>query len=156
MLNIDISQLTEDELRKEIICILKRTIPGITKVKDICGNNESGIDILFIRQDPFGVERYYGIQVKAKDIKSTESTVSHDVKTIIGQIVIAFGSPFEDNRFLDGIYVVTSGEIKKNASDYLRSAKIGFRELYIIEGQDLAKFIIYGRAALESMRVNEN
>lgn len=142
----------EDQLRKQIQEILKQD-PTITRVDDKCSGMEFGVDLIFERKDAFGVIRRYGIQVKTKDIKATKNRNSENVKKIIGQLAIAFGHPFPpDGKNLDAVYVITNKEINSFAHEHIKAARIGFREVYFIDGQHLKQFLLKGKAKVNVLK----
>lgn len=142
----------EDELRKQIQEILKQD-PTIKKVDDKCGGIEFGVDLIFEREDIFGITRKYGIQIKTKDIKATKNRNSESVKEIIAQLAIAFGHPFPpDGKNLDAVYVITNKEINSFAQEHIRAARIGFREIYFIDQQHLNKFLVAGQSQVNTFK----
>lgn len=139
----------EDKLRKLIIKILKNT-QGVGEVRDVCSGIEFGVDIVYQKEDIFKVNRLYGMQIKTTNIRSTSNRITKNVKEIIGQLAIAFGHRFTPfDKYLDAIYIVTSGEINNYAHDYIRSARLGFREIFFIDNHELIKFISYGKPKLD-------
>ena len=125
----------ENQIRKDITKALKREL-GEEEVKNIHGSHEYGIDIIFYHKDVFGTKRKYGIQVKFGDIKAREAI------TLLGQLTIAFGHKYwKDDTQLDGVYIITNGEFIGGADEYIRSASIGFRNIFTIDGNGLKPFI---------------
>lgn len=142
----------EDKLRKQVQEILKND-PTVKRVDDKCSSIEFGVDLIFEREDSFRVIRKYGIQIKTKDIKSTRSRHSESVKEIIAQLAIAFGHPFPPgDKNLDAVYVITSKEINSFAQEHIMAARIGFREVYFIDGQHLKPFLVEGEAKVNVLR----
>jgi len=138
--------MNEDELRKQIKEILQKD-PTIKRVDDKHGGVEFGIDLVFEREDPFGEVRKYGIQIKIGDINARIA------KDIIAQLLMAFGHPFPpDERSLDGVYVVTNGEINSYAQEQIKAARVGFREIHFIDGQILERFLQRGKAKIYVLR----
>lgn len=141
----------EDELRKEIIECLEK-IEGI-EVYDMCSSVEFGIDLTFERKDTFGIARLYGIQLKTGNLSSRRNKISRSLKEIIGQIAIAFGHRFQpQDKRLDAIYVVVDGDISTHALHYIRSASVGFREVYFIDKQKLNKFFAENKPKVASFK----
>lgn len=111
--------------------------PKVRNVKDTNGIAEYGIDIVFSYPDAFGKIKKYGIQVKSGDITSSV------VEITLGQLSIAFGHVFPDEppEYLNGAYVITDGRILNQASEYFHNAKIGFREIFLIGGNEILPFL---------------
>lgn len=131
----------ENALRARVINLLRQDPYVSGRVYDQCGSIEFGIDLTFERKDAFGITRLYGVQLKAGDLKSSNIRASRGVKELLGQISIAFGHRFQPHdRFLDGVYVIVSGEVNPHAREYLVSARVGFREVYVLDGNDLTRF----------------
>lgn len=142
----------EDKLRKEIKKILKLT-PTIKNVDDKCGGMEFGVDLIFEREDIFENTIRYGIQIKTKEIRATKNRNSESVKEIIAQLAIAFGHPFPpDEKKLDAVYIITTKEINSYAQEHIQAARVGFREIYFINGQYLDKFLTTGRARINALK----
>jgi hypothetical protein len=132
----------EIEFQNALVEVLKAQKETIRKVELNHGSHEDGIDILYEAPDVFGKIRLFGIQAKISDIKCSDSSSSDDVKRLIGQIAISFGSRYLEDRKLDAVYIVTLGEITPNARKYIEFARIGYREIYLLDNQDLDKFSI--------------
>jgi len=144
--------MNEDGLRNQIKEILKQD-PTITRVDDKCSSIEFGVDLIFERKDPFNVIRKYGIQIKTKNITSTKERGSESVKEIIAQLAIAFGHQFPpDGKNLDAVYVIATKEINPFAQEHIKAARIGFREIYFIDGQTLERFLIEGKAKVNVLK----
>lgn len=142
----------EAKLRKQIQEILEQD-RTIKRVDDKCSGIEFGVDLIFEREDIFGIIRKYGIQIKAKNIKATKNRNSESVKEIIAQLAIAFGHPFPpDGKNLDAVYVITNKEINSFAQEHIRAARIGFREIYFIDKQHLDQFLIEGKAKINVLK----
>lgn len=135
----------ESKLRRTVIKALSRdTARNI--VHEQCGTIEFGIDFTFERKDAFGVSRLYGVQIKAGDLRSGIKKASANVKELLGQISIAFGHRFQpQDRLLDGVYVIVGGEVNPHAREYIRSAMVGFRRVYILDKRDLEIFLLDAR-----------
>lgn len=140
----------EDRLRTKIINAMKQDKLIKQPPVDRCGTNECGVDVTFERCDNFGMYHFYGIQVKQGDIKCSAGKISKNIKEIIGQIAIAFGTPFPRSDmtpcYLDGIYLITDGEINSHARGYFTGAKTGFRNIHFICGQQLDNFLNSAKA----------
>lgn len=129
----------EDKLRKKVILALSKD-PTLT-VFDNDGPNENGIDIIVIKQDIFGDVKRYGIQAKVGDIYTQRRGRNSGINEIIGQLATAFGHPFPpDSQYLDAVYLLTDGEIKPNAREYVVSARLGFRTIYFVDKHLLDPF----------------
>ncbi len=138
----------ENKFRKQIINYLRKQ-ENVIRVDDRHSSIEFGIDIVFEQKDIFGKPRLYGIQLKSCDITSSNRKGAKNIKEIIGQLAIAFGHRFSD-KFLDGIYVITMGEINTHAQEYIESARLGFREIYFLDKYDIERILI-GEEASESI-----
>jgi hypothetical protein len=140
----------EDDLRAKIIAALKEDQSVRQPPVDRCGTNEGGVDITFERCDNFEIYHFYGVQIKSGDITCSSKKISKNIKEIIGQISIAFGTPFEradmSPCYLDGIYLITDGEINSHARSYFSRAKLGFRNIHFVCGQQLYSFLNSAKA----------
>lgn len=136
----------ESQIRREIKTVLEHT-KDIEHVNDRCGTSEYGVDLTFEQKDAFGGIQVYGVQIKVGDLTVNGNSSSGSVREVISQLAIAFGHkcPSSD-QFLSAVYVVTSGEIKTHAQEYIRSARVGFREIHFVDGQALDKFLVEGIA----------
>lgn len=135
---------TEKDLREEIKSILEAIKQPEERVLDKHGSSEFGLDLIIIKLDPFGKLRAYGVQIKTGDI-ACRGRPTLKIKEIIGQLSIAFGKEIEvDGKTyrLDGFYVITDGEFRGNAPDYITSACRGIRNLHFIDGQGLNEFFV--------------
>ena len=96
---------------------------------------EFGIDIVFDYPDAFGQMRKYGIQIKAEDIDSNV------IQKVLGQLSVAFGHKFslDPDKYLDGVFVVTNGKLTN--LEYLKSANVGFRNVFWIDSSKLTPFL---------------
>jgi hypothetical protein len=142
----------ESTLRRTIVEALRYEAPR-NQVPDTCGAVEFGIDFTFEREDAFGVSRLYGVQIKAGDLKSGGKGASRNVKELLGQISIAFGHRFQpQDKLLDGIYVIVEGEVNNHAREYIGSANLGFRQVYILDKHDLEKFLFDARARGDALK----
>lgn len=113
-------EMSEQELRLQIVIPLLRATPGISNVTDVHGPNERGLDVVFIVSS--GIEELtYGLQLK-KGAISGGGTASGTVKEIINQLQLADGfehpittkaGEFRIDRFV----VATSGTISGTARD---------------------------------------
>lgn len=127
----------EDRLRGEVMRILEAD-QSVERVDDKCGGIEFGADLTFIRRDAFGVARHYGVQIKTKNMSATKDAVTESVKEVIAQLAIAFGHSFPPaEKNLDAMYIVTSGKINSFAQEHIKASRVGFREIYFIDGKDL-------------------
>lgn len=140
----------EDALRARVVRTLCSDHYVNGRIYDQCGTIEFGIDFTFEREDAFGSARLYGVQTKVGDLRSSRKRASPSVKELLGQISIAFGHRFQpQDRFLDGVYVIVDGEVNAHAREYIRSARVGFREVYVLDSSDLTRFftLAEGRAS---------
>lgn len=140
---------SEDELRKKIIEYLKAD-KDVIRVDDRCSGIEFGVDITFEKHDYFGVSRLYGIQIKIGNLSSARSRANRSVREIIAQLAISFGNAFppQDKR-LDAIYVVVDGNINPYAQEHIKNARVGFREIYFIDKQELNEYFTRNKAKLQ-------
>lgn len=82
-------------------------------VKYVHGIFEYGKDYYLSIRDPFGIEKYYGVQVKAGDISGE---VNSKIDMIIGQIQDAFLMPIEEtNQYISTLIIIISGHYSYNA-----------------------------------------
>ncbi len=134
----------EDTLRNRIISVLKAQKQPSERIRDNCGSNEHGLDIVLLKLDPFGQLRAHGIQIKTGDI-NCKSKPNKGVKEIIGQLAIAFGQnvDFDGKKYkLNSFYVMTNGDIGSMARSYIASACENIRNLHFIDGQSLDEFLV--------------
>jgi len=83
------------------------------------GRREYGRDFIFSETTPFGGTRFYGIQVKAGDIRGG---VNSEIDEILGQLDDAFGMPFceirsDGKRYISEVVIAISGFFTDNAKD---------------------------------------
>jgi len=135
----------EDNLRKEIIKILnsqgKKTV-------DNCSPVEFGADILFLDKNYFGIEELCAIQLKIGDLNSRENKPSKNVKELLGQALIGItkeriigNAKYKVSKF----YIVIQGEIKPFARMYTDLVNYHFKQIHIIEKDDLEKYLTENR-----------
>lgn len=135
------SKNQEDKLRKEIINILKSQ--G-RKVVDNCSPVEFGADILFIDQNYFGIDEMCAIQIKVGDLGSREGKPSRSVKELLGQALIGIITERVDGNAIYKVskfYIVIDGEIKPFAKMYTNQINYHFKQIHIVEKDDLRKFL---------------
>lgn len=116
-----VGELTEDQLRLQVLIPVLRATPNITNVTDVHGQNERGLDVIFFTQT--GVERIcYGVQLKTGPI-SGGGTSEKTVKQIVDQLELAdgFAHPIatrDAGEFVIDRYVVaTNGTISSTARE---------------------------------------
>jgi len=146
----------EDILRDKIKTVLDAIkLPG-ERVIDNCGTIEHGLDLILLKEDCFGKLRAHGVQVKAGNITCSARRATNKIKEIIGQVAIAYGKPIhieEKSYSLDGLYVVTDGEINPTAREYINSALVGIRNFHFLDKDGLAEF--FNRFESVSQRFEE-
>lgn len=133
----------ERKLRKEIKEILEANRGLVERVHDTHGQAEHGCDLILLKNDAFGQLRAYCAQVKTGDLKCSQNRTNKGIRELIGQLAIAFGEKVSidgKDYTLDGIYVITDGEISKLARNYIRSALVGIRNIYFLDKQALDEF----------------
>lgn len=121
-----IQSLSEDELRTEVVIPLFRAMQFT--VHETHGALEFGKDLIAHSRDNTGETVYSAVQIKTKDIHGTLSSRGN-VRTIIQQCESAFQIPFVDafeagapNRYVERIYIVTSGKITKSAETIIANS----------------------------------
>ena len=89
---------------------------GFESVKYTHGNIEFGKDYILSLNNIFNEKEYYGVQVKAGDLRGTAST---KISEIIEQIKMAFKVPYnelgKDDVYVSKVIIVCSGVISDNA-----------------------------------------
>lgn len=144
----------EKKLRKKIKSILEAIKQPEERVLDKHGSNEFGLDLIIIKLDLFGKLRAYGVQIKTGNI-ACSGRPTQKIKEIVGQLSIAFGKEIEvDGKTyrLNGFYVITDGEFRGNAPDYITSACRGIRNLHFIDGQGLNEFFAKFGSVVDTLR----
>lgn len=134
----------ENRLRTRIKEALEANRKPEERVIDKHGLVEFGLDLVILKLDAFGKLRASGVQIKTGNI-TCRGKPTQKIKEIIGQLAIAFGKEIEvDGRTyrLDGFYVITDGEFRGNAQDYITSACRGIRNLHFIDGPGLNEFFV--------------
>lgn len=103
---------------------------GFEKVKYNHGNKEFGKDFILSKINEFGIEEYYGVQVKAGKISGQ---INSKIDELIGQCKDSFSIPWQDikseKHFISKIVIATSGNFTDNAiakikyklPDYIKS-----------------------------------
>lgn len=135
--------MEEDDFKKIIVIPTLRRI-GFEEIRDNHGIREFGKDIIFSKYDEFGLKRFYGAQVKAKDINGCNAG---EIDDIISHATRAFIVPFTDiitkkEYFIDEFYIIISGKFLGNAIDIIRSSdKISSwgRLIHFIDGEFIQK-----------------
>lgn len=111
-------QTDEPKFTKEVVIpLLKRMNYG--KVRYTHGVDEYGRDVIFSEINKFQEELFYGVQVKAGDVKGGANS---QIDALIGQLEDAFSMPIKilgdaDKKYLSMFIIVISGNFKKNAKD---------------------------------------
>jgi len=121
----DLSALSEDELRLNVLIPLLVATEGLCGITDVHGRNEKGLDLVFFEDG--SIERLcYGLQLKACDVRGG-GTQSGTVKEIVDQLQIArdLSHPVllpEVGRVqIDRFIVATSGKISDTAREEIAS-----------------------------------
>lgn len=134
-------QAPEKKLRDKLIKILKAQGK---KVVDNCSPVEFGADILFIDKNYFGVDEMCAIQIKVGDLNSREGKPSRKAKELLGQALIGItkervigNAKYKVSKF----YIVIDGTIKPFAKLYTDQINYHFKQIHIIEKDDLDKFL---------------
>ena len=104
---------------------------------------EFGKDIIYSKENEYGIQIYTGVQVK-----KTKITTS-DIDTISRQITEAFGEPFtnlsdDKKKDLDRVVVLSSNEILEEAKDSLWASLRGARLdklVNFIDGNQLVELL---------------
>lgn len=146
----------EDKLREKIIKILRAQGK---KVVDNCSPVEFGADILFIDKNYFGVDEMCAIQIKIGNLNSREGKPSQKVKELLGQALIGItkerttgNAKYKVSRF----YIVIDGTIKPFARLYTDQINYHFKQIHIIEKDDLDKFLTENKPKLSVFSSGES
>ncbi len=116
-----VEELSENELRIQVIIPLLRATPGVSSVTDVHGQNERGLDVIFFVESAIE-ELCYGLQLKKSSI-SGGGTGGRKVKDIVDQLELAddFEHPIATKNAgthkMDKYVVCTSGTISNMARD---------------------------------------
>ena len=132
-----IQELSEDELRRNVLLPILRRNPDLEQITDVHGVNERGLDIIFASQD--GVRKnWYGLQLKTGNISGGGSG-KQTVKTIIDQLELAkpykhpVSTPPAGEYQMDYYLVAASGRISGTAREEitrrLEPMPVGFWDL---------------------------
>src|SRR5690348_10696710 len=96
-----------------------------------------GVDLTYEYGKIFGSQSFcYGIQLKVGNISGRSGAPNTEIKALIGQLAVAFGRDkfgLGEGRRLDGVFVITTGEINAFARAMINDARIGFRQVYFID-----------------------
>jgi hypothetical protein len=115
-----ISEMSEDELRLQVVIPLLRATPGVSGVTDVHGMNERGLDVVFFTEN--SVEPLcYGMQLKAEDIGGGGKG-ERTVQAVVNQLNLAedYTHPVltKNGEFpVDRFVVATSGVITSTARE---------------------------------------
>lgn len=117
-----LEDLSENELRKEVLIPVLSHTPGIFQISDVHGTNERGLDVIFCTTDAVRDKIWYGLQLKRGNISGGGSG-KRTVKEIIDQLELA--SKFEHpvavspagKYRMDHFVVAASGRISQTARD---------------------------------------
>lgn len=115
-----ISEMSEDELRLQVVIPLLRATPGVSGVTDVHGTNERGLDLVFFTEN--SVEPLcYGLQLKAGAIGGG-GTGDRTVQSVVNQLQLAedYTHPVltKNGEFpIDRFVVATSGVITATARE---------------------------------------
>lgn len=146
----------EDKLREKILKILKAQGK---KVVDNCSPVEFGADILFVDQNYFGVDEMCAIQIKVGDLNSRENKPSKNVKELLGQALIGItkervsgNAKYKVSKF----FIVIYGVIKPFAKLYTDQINYHFKQIHIIEKDDLEKFLADNKPKLSVFSSGES
>jgi hypothetical protein len=117
----DITELSEHELRVQVIIPILVATDGLSGITDVHGRNEKGLDVLFIETG--SIEKLcYGLQLKAGNIAGG-GTGSGTVKEIVDQLQLAkdLSHPIpvagQGRVQIDRYIVATSGRISETARE---------------------------------------
>lgn len=140
-----LQKLNEKDLRKEIVIPFLKEI-NAQNVYDTHGSTEFGIDIFFQWFDIFNIQRSYGIQLKAEDIRLDTSKPNKTLMTILQQIELAFNRriPLIVNKTeakIEAFYLITSGKFTSNAKKYILDNAHKCSSIFFIDGEKLTELI---------------
>jgi hypothetical protein len=115
-----IQEMSEDELRLQILIPLLQATPGFSGITDVHGQNEKGLDVIFMVETN-AETLCYGLQLKKGTIAGG-GTKSGTVKQIVDQLQLAtdYGHPVltQSGTFtIDRFIVATSGAISATARE---------------------------------------
>ncbi len=137
----DVESLSEDDLRQSILIPLLFAL-GCKDIRDNCGPQECGKDILYLSRDHFLKEKIWGgVILKIGDIKKAVlDTVHRQLSDAINQFVDP-DDPRQKAQ-LHEVLIVTSGEITIDAQKYIheQSGK-NFQNIHFVNGSKL-EFLI--------------
>ena len=141
-----LQKLSEDELRKKIIIPLLK-VTNFEHIKDLCGPNESGKDILYVRRDLLS-STYITGAVLLKNEKDITKSGKSDIRKIADQAREAITNPIPDpldphkETNIREIYVITSFDIAMEAMKHIHTT-LNNSQLYLkfINGDQLEQQI---------------
>jgi hypothetical protein len=120
-----INDMSEEELRLQVVIPVLRASPDVQSVTDVHGQNERGLDVIFFTETD--IERIcYGLQLK-KGAISGGGTGGKTVKQIVDQLQLAddYSHPIATKNAglvqIDRFIVATSGRISGTAQTEIAS-----------------------------------
>ncbi|MBI2471091.1 MAG: HEAT repeat domain-containing protein [Planctomycetes bacterium] len=139
-----LQKLSEKELtQKFLIPLYESKGMGCKNVRYTHRKLEFGKDIIYSKENEYGIQIYTGVQVKRTKITTS------DIDTILRQITEAFGEPFTNlsdgkKKDLDRVVVLSSNEILEEAKDSLWASLKGARLdklINFIDGNQLVELL---------------
>src|SRR5690348_10536473 len=115
----DLNELSEQNLRLDVLLPLLERTPGLINVTDVHGTAETGLDVIFFTRDAVRMT-CFGLQLKKGNIGGG-GTSSSSVEEIIRQLGLAkkFKHPVavgpRGEHRIERFIVATSGTISGNA-----------------------------------------
>lgn len=125
-----LTDLSEEELRLQVMIPLLQRMEGVEKITDVHGRNEQGLDIIFFIRNAIDVA-CYGLQLKQGRIGGGGTKGKGTVKEIIDQLELArdLKHPVAvegAGRFaIDRFIVATSGPISETARNEIVNRMLG-------------------------------
>lgn len=109
---------SEKSFTKDCIVPLIRAM-GYEQVRYVHSSGEYGRDVVFSKEDLFGIRRYYGVQAKKGNVSGS---AAGDVDTIFSQLDDAFRMPVRQvdsatEVYLSGMFIICSGAYTNNAEE---------------------------------------
>ena len=151
----ELPTLPERILRIEIIVPLLRKI--FTRVDDLHGSQEYGIDVYFEAHDFFDRPKYFGVSLKKGDLDNASAPSKNSIPTILTQMDKAFvKARFSSNDeavHLHGYYIIASGKFGQDARDYLLLQRPNYPYVDFLDGEELFR-IISDRHLLRHKRIS--
>ena len=119
-----LSQLNENEFRRNVVIPLLNRLSGVSNVTDNHGAQERGIDIVYFFSDPMNTRTCVGIQLKVGDVSAATGRGNDDIVTLEKQISLASKNEvvlvnpvgkFQISKF----QIMTTGKISNGAKEHL-------------------------------------